>query len=210
MDLQEIYTGSQIRIGYKFAQTFTFIFVCLAYSSGLPIMYPIGTVYFVMTYWFDKVCLMRYYQKTKVFNEELPIQSVQLFKYAVFLHFVFAGLMFQRSSLLSSKEIEGEDFQQISYTEDASAKWLATHVLIFLIFVVICAVLYVYQYFFANPIAVLLHKWIKFKKERKKMGRAWGRLGSVLTVKKSQGSLLKQLAAKADEEHPQENKVGSK
>jgi hypothetical protein len=36
-------------------------------------MYPIGTVYFVMTYWFDKVCLMRYYQKTKVFNEELPI-----------------------------------------------------------------------------------------------------------------------------------------
>lgn len=57
-------------------------------------MYPIGTVYFVLTYWFDKVCLMRYYQKTKVFNEELPIQSVKLFKYAVFLHFVFAGIMF--------------------------------------------------------------------------------------------------------------------
>jgi hypothetical protein len=114
--------------------------------------------------------------------------------------------MFQSSSLLSSKEIEGEDFQQISFTEDAAAKWLATHVLIFLIFVMICAALYVYQIFFANPIALLLHKWIKFKKDRKKVTKAWGKLGSVLTVKKSQGSLVKLLSAKADEE----NKVGSK
>ena len=66
--------------------------------------------------------------------------------------------------------------------------------------------MYVYQIFFANPIALLLHKWIKFKKDRKKINKAWGKLGSILTVKKSQGSLVKLLSAKADEE----NKVGAK
>jgi hypothetical protein len=81
---------------------FTFIFVCLAYSAGMPFMYPIGTIYFFMTYWFDKICLMRFYQKTMVFNEELPIESTKLFKFAIMIHLAFAGFMYSTSSLLYS------------------------------------------------------------------------------------------------------------
>ena len=43
---------------------------------------------------------MRYYQKTKVFNEELPLKSVKLFKYAVVLHFFFSALMYLSSNIL--------------------------------------------------------------------------------------------------------------
>ena len=70
----------------------------------MPILYPIGSLYFFLTYWFDKYGLMRFYQKTKEFNEELPIYSVKLFKYAVMIHFTFSGLLYTSSSMIVSKE----------------------------------------------------------------------------------------------------------
>ena len=82
--------------------TFTYIFVGLSYSSGLPIMYPSCFLYFFMTYWFDKACILRFYQRSKDFNEELPIKSVSLMKYAVLIHFIFAVLIYSSSPLIST------------------------------------------------------------------------------------------------------------
>ena len=138
-ELQDLYTGPQMRIGYKMSYTFTYIFVGLTYSSGLPIMYPACFLYFLMTYWFDKTCTLRFYQRSQDFNEELPMKSINLMKYAVLLHFVFAIFIYS-SSPLHSRYLERANF-----SEEASAESLAEreklffkdYIILFICFIVI-------------------------------------------------------------------------
>jgi hypothetical protein len=85
-DLQELYTGPQIKAGEKFAQMFTALTITLTYSTGLPLMYFILTLYYLFAYWFNKIMLMRYYQKTYEFNESMTINSISSFKFAIFIH----------------------------------------------------------------------------------------------------------------------------
>ena len=68
-DLQVIYTGTQIEAGEKFAQLYNSILICFAYSSAMPILYPISCMAMAFAFWFNKIMLMRYYQKTNEFNE---------------------------------------------------------------------------------------------------------------------------------------------
>lgn len=75
-ELNELYSGTEIEIGFKLAYVYTFIFVCLMYSYGIPILYLITFVYFAITYWFEKLWLLRFYKKTREFDEKLPIKSL--------------------------------------------------------------------------------------------------------------------------------------
>jgi len=55
---------------------FVSICICLMYSLGLPILYPICFIAMAASYWFNKIMLMRFYQRTYEFNETLPMQSM--------------------------------------------------------------------------------------------------------------------------------------
>lgn len=99
-ELHSLYTGPQIKIGYKFAYMFTFIFVCLAYSSVMPLLYLIGSFYFFVAIIFEKTYLFRFYQKTKEFDHNLPLKSHKYFKYAIILHMIMRVLFFCLSDIL--------------------------------------------------------------------------------------------------------------
>jgi hypothetical protein len=60
-DVNAIYTGEQINIGDKLASIYCALFICLTFSAGIPILYPIGFVFFFVTYWFDKISISRFY-----------------------------------------------------------------------------------------------------------------------------------------------------
>lgn len=64
--------------------------VCFCYSTGLPFLYPIMTLYFFTSYYFNKVMLLRFYQKTFEFNENLPQNSTKWIQLAIVLHSLFA------------------------------------------------------------------------------------------------------------------------
>jgi len=106
-DLQDIYTGPQIEAGEKFAQTFNVITICLMYSVGLPILYFIATISFIVAYWFNKAMLMRYYQKTYEFNELLPLKSQSFMKLGICLHLCLSIAKISNGKLL-------QEFQSIS------------------------------------------------------------------------------------------------
>ena len=67
-DLNSLYTGSQIKGGEKFGQMVISINICLMYSSGLPLLYPITMIYFAFSYWYNKILLLRYYERTVEFD----------------------------------------------------------------------------------------------------------------------------------------------
>jgi uncharacterized protein YacL len=72
------------------------------YSSGLPILYISGFLFYFVLFWLYKYLLLNYYQKTRRFNEKLPRESVRYIKVGIFFHCLMALLMFSNSRILSS------------------------------------------------------------------------------------------------------------
>ena len=60
-ELNDLYTGPQIKAGEKFAQAYITISLSLMYSTGLPALYLITAISFMFAYWFNKIMFMRYY-----------------------------------------------------------------------------------------------------------------------------------------------------
>ena len=135
-DLQALYTGPQIESGEKFAQTFNIISITLMYSSGLPALYAIAFVSFAFAYWFDKVMLMRYYQRTTEFNEELPIKSMVFMKFAFACHFVFAAWQLYKSDILNNENIHDKSFYGETDFDALPAAGISGHMV--LLAVVVC------------------------------------------------------------------------
>lgn len=103
-DLEALYTGPQIMSHYVYAQLYTYLWACLMYSSGMPILYPIGMMFFFILYWVYKGLLLNYYQKTSRFNEQLPRYVVRYIKFGLIFHLIIGFLMYSNSRILSTTE----------------------------------------------------------------------------------------------------------
>jgi len=110
VDLERLYTGPQIQAGEKFAQMLNALTICLTYSAGIPLMYFIMVIFFVVAYWFNKMMLMRYYQITFEFSEVMPMKAILYLKYGILLHILVSIWMFSNPSLLQHQESSMEHF----------------------------------------------------------------------------------------------------
>ncbi len=79
------------------------------YAGGLPILYPIGCLSFAVLYWVYKFLLLRYYQKTTMFNEDLAVFSLRLVKLGLLWHLFITAFMYSNSKILSSAAQQGSD-----------------------------------------------------------------------------------------------------
>ena len=69
------------------------LFVIQMYSSGMPIMYMIGFIFFSVTYAVNKYLLINFYQKSRTLTRSIPIFSVSYLKYGIALHMGVAAFM---------------------------------------------------------------------------------------------------------------------
>jgi hypothetical protein len=72
----------------------------MLYSSGIPILYFVGAVYFFITYWTDKYLIFDLYRKPEFLDHELALRSLDWYKYAIILHFLGGILMFSNQHIL--------------------------------------------------------------------------------------------------------------
>lgn len=132
-ELQNLYTGQQIRVHYVYAQIYTTVWACLMYSSGIPILYPIGCCFFIGMYWMCKILLVHYFQKSTKFNEKLQLFSLSYLKYSVFFHMIIGSVMYSNSKIFSQqvKEDVSEEvnyvLKRISEFEFFEGRFKATH-----------------------------------------------------------------------------------
>ena len=99
-DLNNLYTGDQISSHYVYAQNYTYLFCVLMYSTGLPLLYPFAAIFYFVLYWVYKGLLIKYYEKTTRFNEELPLYTTQWIKLGLIFHGIVGGLMMTNSELM--------------------------------------------------------------------------------------------------------------
>jgi hypothetical protein len=73
----------------------------MMYGTGLPILYPFACIAYFILYWVYKGLLIKYYEKTTRFNEQLPIYSVGWIKLGICIHGVMGLFILTNSNLLA-------------------------------------------------------------------------------------------------------------
>ena len=53
-DYEDINTYVDFDMNYRYTNILTVVFLVMIYSSGLPILYPIASIYLTTVYWTDK------------------------------------------------------------------------------------------------------------------------------------------------------------
>ena len=85
---------------FRYSNMLTVLSVTFFYAGGMPIMYPVATIFFVLTYWADKCMLFRCYRRPIKFDAYLARKTLEYFKYILILHILGCLLMFGRSPIL--------------------------------------------------------------------------------------------------------------
>lgn len=72
------------------------------YSPGLPILFVITTINFIVIYWVDKWLLLRFYRTPKNFDEVCINFSLGEMKLAFLLHLVTGAIIYSYDKILTS------------------------------------------------------------------------------------------------------------
>ena len=72
----------------------------MMYGSGLPILFPIACVSFLLIYLTDMLMVYKIFRKPTRFDEELHKTMVKKMTYAAILHFLFSFWQLSNKQLL--------------------------------------------------------------------------------------------------------------
>lgn len=63
------------------------------YSSGMPVLYLNGFIFYLATFICNKLLLIYYYQKSRTLSRTIPLFTMQYLKFGLLLHMLAACLM---------------------------------------------------------------------------------------------------------------------
>mmetsp|Transcript_42256 Transcript_42256/g.64780 ORF Transcript_42256/g.64780 Transcript_42256/m.64780 type:complete len:228 (-) Transcript_42256:509-1192(-) len=94
----------------------------MTFAVSIPVLYLVCVVSFFLTYWIDKVLLLRYFRLTEGYTKFLTRNIVNMLPVAVVLHFVFGTLLLSVPGILSSKRSTSFFSSSATYGEDTTEK----------------------------------------------------------------------------------------
>ena len=118
------------------------------YSSGLPIMFPITAVNFILIYWIDKTLLLRFYRTPKNYDEKCIEFSIKEMKFGFIFHFIIGALVYSNARILSSSG--SNNFFKDSASKDVQSffhlsRYNSTHVLLFFLGTIMILILLFFE-----------------------------------------------------------------
>lgn len=126
------------------------------YSGGLPILYPFASIFFLVLYWVYKFLLIKFYEKTTKFNEQLPMFATQLFKFGIIIHGIVTAVMLTNSKLFPDDPKELIFAQYTQYIPGRFHKGYA----IFYVFFYACIFIFFFMHTLVVGNIIACVKWI--------------------------------------------------
>jgi hypothetical protein len=87
------------------------LLVIVTYSSGMPILYVIGAIFFYCTFIVNKMTIFKFYQKSLTLNRVVPKYSMQFLSLSLGVHIMFGCLMLTNPSLFKTISPAGSGFE---------------------------------------------------------------------------------------------------
>ena len=69
-DYEELYTGPEFYLDARLAQIVAITWTTFMYSPGLPILFIIAAINFIIIFWVDKWLILRFYRTPKNYDEQ--------------------------------------------------------------------------------------------------------------------------------------------
>jgi hypothetical protein len=123
-DLEQLYMGKEFQGEKAYSRMMSTLFVILLYSSGMPILYVTGLVFYTATYLINKMLIMNYYQKSRTLTRTIPLFSVEFLQLGLIVHILGAFFMltdplaFSTSSEAEGLDMEFNPVEQVSQVEE--------------------------------------------------------------------------------------------
>ncbi|CAM9173165.1 unnamed protein product [Chrysoparadoxa australica] len=92
--LNKLTYGDNWGIAARGAEITVIFSVCFGYSSGIPILLPIGTASFFVFYWIEKYLFVNHYRNPPRYSERLASGAVQTIPFVLLLHTMAAISMY--------------------------------------------------------------------------------------------------------------------
>jgi hypothetical protein len=102
-DLNQVQVGPEFEFAFSYAQLLSTIFCCFTFSTGIPILYVICMVNFLLYYFVEKYLFIHLYRIPPHFGNNVGKRATAILPYAFVLHLVMSIWM------LSSNEIFSKD-----------------------------------------------------------------------------------------------------
>ncbi|CDW83214.1 UNKNOWN [Stylonychia lemnae] len=102
-DYEYQYEGIEFFIECRYAQIISTIYILMMYSGGMPLLYIIGIIQF----------LMIWYRQPPRYGDELSKLSTEALKYAVLVHMAFGFYMFSNSSIFQFQQKQKSDSSKV-------------------------------------------------------------------------------------------------
>ena len=97
-----MYTGPEFILQIRMAQVLSTIFITMTFSSGMPLLYLVCVATFSISFWIDKILLLRYFRITSGYTKYITANLIDMLPLAVVVHILFGLLMLSSPRLLSS------------------------------------------------------------------------------------------------------------
>jgi len=98
-ELNEWFLGPSFTLSYRIAQNLVTIMVTMAYSPGMPLLFPIAMLCFLVYYWVDKFLLLRWYRTPPRFDSTIARTASNLFVLAPIFQIFFAVWVYSAPGL---------------------------------------------------------------------------------------------------------------
>mmetsp|Transcript_511 Transcript_511/g.521 ORF Transcript_511/g.521 Transcript_511/m.521 type:complete len:488 (-) Transcript_511:930-2393(-) len=132
-EYEDLYIGPEFSLDARLAQMVAFVWTTFMYSSGLPVLFVITAVNFLLMFWIDKFLLLRFYRTPKNYDETCIYFSLGEMKYSFVFHFFLGALIFSNNKILSGQEAVFQlDAPTFSGLFDVT-RFQSLHMIIFLV-----------------------------------------------------------------------------
>ena len=98
-ELNEVYLGPVFSLSFRCAQLLMTVFVSMLYGAGIPILYPIATIMFLINFYVDKFLLFYHYRIPPSYSERIAEWMGQTMIYASIFHLGFATWMYSAKGI---------------------------------------------------------------------------------------------------------------
>lgn len=100
--LQQVYTGNDFKLSIRYAQLLMTSCVTLVYGTGMPILYPVAALSFLLSYWVDKGLMVKYYRAPPHYSTEVGDTMMRFLPLAFAVHLAVSAWMLSSLSIFSS------------------------------------------------------------------------------------------------------------
>ena len=87
--LNKLFEGPEYPLWKRYANMLNIVFVVMTYSSGIPVLYVFGIVYYFLAYWCDKISILRGCARPAQYDEKLAMATTNLMSYMMLVHLLF-------------------------------------------------------------------------------------------------------------------------